>query len=123
MPRYVGNRHLRIYILVLGIFFVHMIEISVYAGAYYIASSVMDLGFLVGEPARGVLGHFYTSAVIYTSLGFGDVLPTDHMRFMAATEAMNGLLLIAWSASFLYAAMGCFWHELGYNGDSPKKYD
>ena len=119
-PRYVRNPHLRVYILVLGIFLVHMLEIAVYAGAFYIASSVMNLGLLVGTPVKGVLGYFYVSAVIYTSLGFGDILPTGHLRFMTATEAMNGLLLIAWSASFLYAAMGRYWRELGYNENGQK---
>ena len=90
----------------LGIFGVHLIDIGLYACAYYLASDVFAIGALEGSPSEGALGHFYASAVIYTTLGFGDVLPQGHMRCLVATEALNGLLFIAWSAAFMFATMG-----------------
>ncbi|WP_339910905.1 ion channel [Symmachiella dynata] len=118
----VGARdsHPRLYLLMLGIFAVHLVEILLYAAGFYVAANVFDLGLLQGERATGILGHFYASAVFYTSLGLGDVLPNDHLRFLAGVEALNGLLLIAWSASFLFTAMGQFWHCLtGVNANGP----
>ncbi len=100
---------LRLYFLMLGIFAAHLLEILLYSLGFYAATNIFDLGVLQGDRAVGALGYFYTSAVFYTSLGFGDVLPNDHLRFMAVVEALNGLLLIAWSASFLFNAMGQFW--------------
>lgn len=97
---------LRFYYLMLGIFGVHLIDIALYAFAYYLASDVFGIGALEGSPSEGALGHFYASAVIYTTLGFGDVLPQGHIRCLVATESLNGLLFIAWSASFMFAAMG-----------------
>ncbi len=111
----------RIYLLMFGIFVVHLVEILLYAGGFYMASSVFNLGDLEGEQAAGALGHFYASAVFYTSLGLGDVLPIGHLRFMAGIEALNGLLLIAWSASFLFAATGHFRYAFGNIGQDTKR--
>jgi hypothetical protein len=47
--------------------------------------------------------------VTYTSLGFGDVYPIESMRLISGVEALTGLLMIAWSASFTYLAMEQFW--------------
>ncbi|MEO5607197.1 MAG: ion channel, partial [Polaromonas sp.] len=49
------------------------------------------------------------SAETYSSLGFGDLIPTGPIRMLAGIEALNGLLLIGWSASFVYIAMERFW--------------
>lgn len=112
IPMGTRSSHPWLYLLMVGIFAVHLVEILLYAVGYYVAANFFDLGLLQGERAAGPLGHFYASAVIYTSLGLGDVLPNDHLRFVAGVEALNGLLLIAWSASFLFAAMGEYWHCL-----------
>jgi hypothetical protein len=45
----------------------------------------------------------------YTSLGFGDFTPVGPIRLLAGAEALNGLLLIGWSASFTYISMEKFW--------------
>lgn len=112
IPMGARSSHLGLYLLMLGIFAVHLVEIMIYALGYYVAANILDIGVLEGERAAGLLGHFYASAVIYTSLGLGDVLPNGHLRFVVGVETLNGLLLIAWSASFLFAAMGQFWHCL-----------
>ncbi len=105
--------HARFYMLMLGLFAVHVVDIALYALGFYVASDLFALGTLQGENSEGVLGHFYTSAVIYTTLGFGDVIPTGHLRCLTATEALNGLLFIAWSAAFIFATMGRFWDDAG----------
>jgi hypothetical protein len=53
----------------------------------------------------------YFSAETFTSLGFGDVTPVGPIRLLAGLEALNGLLLIGWSASFTYIAMERFWER------------
>ncbi len=42
-------------------------------------------------------------------MGFGDIVPTGPLRFVCGVEALNGLLLIGWSASFTYVFMEHFW--------------
>lgn len=119
LPSSAHSTQPQLYLLMLGIFAVHLVEILLYALGYFIAANFFDLGFLQGERAVGALGYFYASAVFYTSLGLGDVIPNDHLRFMVGVEALNGLLLIAWSASFLFAASGQFWSCLsGRNTDN-----
>ena len=49
------------------------------------------------------------SAESYTSRSYGDVVPTGAVRLLAGAEALNGLLLIGWSASYTYIAMERFW--------------
>lgn len=38
-------------------------------------------------------------------LVFGDIVPTGPMRFVTGTEAICGLALITWSASFTFLVM------------------
>ena len=37
------------------------------------------------------------------------ILPVGPVRLVAGAEALNGLLLIGWSASYAYLAMERFW--------------
>lgn len=48
---------------------------------------------------------------MYTTVGYGDLLPSGPIRFVAAMEALLGLMLIAWSASFTYLEMQRFWQD------------
>lgn len=95
----------RFFCLMLGIYASHLFDIVIYALAYYFAWHVLEIGTLSGDRSDGPLGHFYASAVMYTTIGFGDILPTGHLRFIASTQGLSGLLYIAWSASFIFAAM------------------
>jgi len=67
------------------------------------------IGGFAGLPVEGFQDCLYFSVVTYTSLGFGDHVPVSHARLIAGVEALNGLLLIGWSASFTYLAMERYW--------------
>ncbi len=82
---------------------------AVYAGAYALASGALALGDFCGRTIADPLDYFYFSIASYTSLGLGDVFPSGHFRFITGVEALNGLLLIAWSGSFIYIFMGHLW--------------
>jgi Ion channel len=71
------------------------------------------VGGFAGLPVETLQDCLYFSVVTYTSLGFGDHVPVSHARLIAGVEALNGLLLIGWSASFTYLAMERYWpmHE------------
>lgn len=67
-----------------------------------------------GAVSRGPIQFFdavYFSAVTFTTVGYGDMIPTGPVRFMAGTEALVGLMLITWSASFTYLEMERFWRQ------------
>jgi hypothetical protein len=68
-------------------------------------------GSLVGNVEHGISDFFYYSAITYTSLGFGDIAPQGSLRILAAVEAITGLVLIAWTASFAFVAMQSLWEK------------
>jgi hypothetical protein len=85
------------------------LQIGLFAGGFWMAQTVFGIGGFEGATMADPLDYLYFSAVIYTSLGIGDIVPTEHLRFLAGVEALNGLLLIAWSASFLFSTMNRLW--------------
>lgn len=100
----------RMMIVILAAFSAHVIEVLLYAAAYFLFVEILELGYFGGAAAAdGPPGYVYFSAVTYTSLGLGDVYPLGAMRLIAGVEALNGLLLIGWSASFTYLTMERFW--------------
>lgn len=99
----------RMLIIVLAILVAHLFEISLYAVAYKVGDNMFAIGSFSGISVSRPLDYFYFSIVSYTSLGLGDVYPSGHLRFITGVEALNGLLLIAWSGSFIYLAMGRLW--------------
>lgn len=99
----------RILAVIVVLYAVHFAEIAIYAAAFAAGQHWLGLGGYSGEAIRTPLDYLYFSSVSYTSLGIGDIFPTGHLRFLTGVEALNGLLLIAWSASFLFTMMNQLW--------------
>jgi hypothetical protein len=51
----------------------------------------------------------YFSFTTYTTLGFGDIQPIGDLRFLIGMESLTGLVLITWTASFLFLEMNRYW--------------
>ncbi len=92
-----------------GAFLAHVAEIWVFAYAYYLLLQVGGAGSLGGNFDGSILDCAYFSFSNYTSLGYGDIEPFGHIRFLAGLEALTGLILIGWTASFMYIEMQKFW--------------
>ncbi len=108
----------RIAVIIFGQLVLHVCEIAVFAAGYYVLSSQLDVGILtwIGATDFAVMpmlddfpDYFYFSAVSYTTLGFGDFVPIGPLRFMTGLEAVAGLVLITWSASFTFLEMQRYW--------------
>lgn len=104
----------RIGFALLGALVGHTLEIVVFAFAYYFVIVVIGSGELVAAdgpyaPNSGDFGYF--SFVVYTSLGFGDLVPKGLVRILVSGEVLTGLVLIAWTASFLYLLMQRYWEH------------
>lgn len=99
----------RVMLAVLILFAAHFGAIVIYAVAFGVGYQLLQLGSLSGEAVETVQDYLYFSAVSYTSLGIGDIFPKDHLRLLTGVEALNGLLLIAWSGAFLFAMMNRLW--------------
>jgi hypothetical protein len=100
---------MRILAVVLMTFIGHTVAVWIYAFAYWMLVLRLGIGAFAGAPVTTFEDCLYFSVVAYTSLGFGDHFPTSHTRLLAGVEALNGLLLIGWSASFTYLAMERYW--------------
>ena len=102
-PRY------RVLLGVLIILVAHALEIWAFALGY-LAMIKLELGSLFGMTTSDLLSDcVYLSWVSYTTVGFGDIAPNGDLRFLPGLEALTGLVLITWSASFLFIEMQKFW--------------
>jgi voltage-gated potassium channel len=74
------------------IIILHMVEISVWAGFYYVRSLFPDF-----ETA------LYFSITSYTTIGFGDVVLPRAWRMLGGIEGVTGVLLCGLSTAFVFA--------------------
>ena len=98
--------------IVFGVFIAltaHAIEIWIFALAYYFMNKTDGWGKLAGNFDGSLLDCGYFSFTTFTTLGFGDIEPTGHLRYLTGIEALTGLVLITWTASFLYFEMQRYW--------------
>jgi len=96
---------------ILGLLLAHVIEVGIFALGYEVLEKLGGYGTLLGETRELTRDYWYYSFVAYTSLGFGDITPTGWLRMMTGIETLMGLILIAWSASFLFMQMERHWDE------------
>lgn len=90
------------------IFLTHLTEIVLFAVAFWMMVQ-SGTGSLAGAHTSTAADFFYFSIGSYTTLGIGDITPEGPIRVVAGIEALTGLLLIAWSASFTYLSMERIW--------------
>jgi hypothetical protein len=95
----------KLLIVVFGAFAAHLLEIAIYGATLYALVEFGGLGTLQGAAQFTLLNCFYFSAETYTTLGFGDLTPSGPLRLLAGIESLNGLLLVGWTATAIYAAM------------------
>ncbi|EAU40281.1 Membrane protein [Fulvimarina pelagi HTCC2506] len=81
----------------------HLVEIGVFAGSFAMLVGFGEEPMLTGAFDRSLEDYLYYSGTAYTSLGIGDIVPHGAARIMTAVEAVTGLVMIAWTAAFLYA--------------------
>ncbi len=101
----------KLIVVIITTFLAHLLEIGLYALAIYALVRFAGLGTLDDSSRFSLDVSLYFSAETYTSLGYGDVVPGGAVRLLAGVEALNGLLLIGWSASYTYIAMERFWSD------------
>jgi Ion channel len=92
----------KILIVVAMAFLAHTIEVWIFAFAYYLLGNHVAIGSVAGIEPDDFPQLLYFSTETYTSLGFGDVYPLGGFQLIAGVEALLGLLMIGWSASFTF---------------------
>lgn len=103
------SHHFRLTIAVLGCLTAHALEVWIFATAFYFMHHAEGWGQLLGNFSGTMLDAAYFSFTTFTTLGYGDIEPMGQLRYLTGIEALTGLLMITWSASFLFLEMQRYW--------------
>ena len=104
-----SHGHIRLAVAVFGILVAHTIEVWLFAGAYHFMHHNPGWGELSGNFSGQFIDAIYFSYTTFTTLGYGDIEPLGVVRYLTGLEALTGLVLITWSASFLFVEMQRYW--------------
>ena len=76
---------------------------------------IVFIGHIIGRvEGWSKLDAIYHAFINATTVGYGDIEPLGDVRFLAGLEALLGLVLITWTASFLFIEMQKFWMKGSY---------
>ncbi|WP_062310945.1 potassium channel family protein [Polynucleobacter sinensis] len=107
---------------VIAVFAAHVLEIWIFALGYFATLQFPAMGTLAGE----ISGHgmlldcAYLSFITYTTVGYGEIFAQGYLRYLTGVEALTGLILITWSASFLFIEMQQYW--MMYKSNQTKQF-
>lgn len=99
----------RVLLAVMVIMLAHVVEIWLFALGYFFMIHFGDFGTLSGNIDLSLLDCSYFSFTTYTTLGYGDIEPSGYLRFLTGLESLTGLVMITWSASFVFLEMQKYW--------------
>jgi hypothetical protein len=111
MPRVQIPHRFRI---VMGVFVAltaHAVEVWIFAISFFLMHQADGWGYLDGNFTGTLLDCVYFSFTTFTTLGTGDIEPHGDLRYLTGLESLTGLVLITWSASFLYLEMTRYWDD------------
>lgn len=99
----------------------HLVEIVIFGLAiwFVLTSYGSQVGQLDGAYDDGLPDAIYFSFSVYTTVGFGDITPLGPIRLLCGVEALLGLVLITWSASFTFLIMQRRWGQMVGDEDDP----
>ncbi len=109
VPKMKIKHRFRIVVGVFSALIAHAIEIWIFALAYYFMNKSEGWGYLKGNFNGSLMDCAYFSFTSFTTLGFGDIVPHGDLRYLTGIESLTGLVLITWTASFLYFEMQRYW--------------
>ncbi len=104
-----SQHNLRLVTAVLGVLLAHTAQVWVFAAAYFFMHHADTWGTLEGNFNGSFLDCVYFSFSTFTTVGYGDIEPLGALRFLTGIEGLTGLVLITWSASFLFMKMQRYW--------------
>lgn len=109
MPKLKVWHRSRIIFGVLGALVAHAVEVWIFATSYFLMIRAEGWGTLTGRFDGSLLDCVYFSFTTFTTIGFGDIEPVGDLRYLTGLEALTGLVLITWTASFLFIEMQKYW--------------
>lgn len=111
IPKLRIKHRLRVVIGVFGTICAHLVEVWLFGLAFFLMLGFGVFGNLQGNFDGSLIDCVYFSFTTYTTIGYGDIEPIGEMRFLAGLEAITGLSLITWSATFMFMEMTRFWED------------
>jgi amino acid transporter len=103
----------RVLLMILLLLLLHVVQIWIFGITYRWLVGLGDYGTLEGLDSVTLIDSIYFSAMVYTTIGFGDIYPSGPLRLMVGMEGITGLTMITWSASFTFIEMGKDWKKHG----------
>lgn len=100
----------RVLVAILTCLTAHLLAIAILAGLLAALLLVPGMGRIGGAFEPGVRDFLYLALTSYTTLGIGDIWPEGPIRLVVGVAALNGFVLITWTASFTYLVMQRYWH-------------
>ena len=109
VPKAHIKHRFRIVFVVFIALIAHMVEIWLFALAYFLMSKDKMWGEIQGNYDGSLMDSIYFSLTNFSTLGFGDIQPIGSIRLLVGMEALVGFVLITWTASFLFYEMQRHW--------------
>jgi hypothetical protein len=103
------HHRIKILAMVFALLALHVVEIWIFSAGYGGLLRDPAYGGVVAAGRVGLLDLVYFSAITYTTVGYGDFVPTGAIRFLCGMEALTGFVLITWSAAFTFLEMQRYW--------------
>ncbi len=104
-------RRAKVLAVLVGAMASHLLQIVAFGAVYYWLRGKPGMGGFEGRIDDALASFIYFSSETYTTLGFGDIYPTGALRMICGIEALLGLLMISWTASFTYLEMRRHWDD------------
>ena len=111
IPKLRMKHRVRVITGIFGTICAHIIGVWIFGLAFYQMITYGGFGNLDGRFDGSLIDAVYFSFTNYTTVGYGDIESGGQLRFLAGIEAIAGLSLITWSASFMFMEMMKFWEE------------
>ncbi len=110
LPRLKHHYRRRMILLILSLLMLHIVEIWIFGFGYFWLLQDPEFGRILGTDELTLVDSVYFSAMVYTTVGFGDLYPEGAIRIVSGTQAITGLTIITWSASYTFVEMSRVWN-------------
>ena len=97
------NHFFRSFIILKGIFWVHICEILLFSMTFFLAAETLSLGEFSKGFNPSLLNYFYYSISTYSTLGLSNFYPEGPLKIISGFESLTGFIMITWSATFFFS--------------------
>jgi len=82
----------------------HLLVAALFALGFAWAAS-LGLGGFEKESSMSVMDYYYFALITVTTVGLGDIYPTEHLRVITGIASLTGFMLISCTAQYVYKTM------------------